>query len=124
MERDHQGWRIVEVETDAECMGFPMRHAFKVIDEFDEALPTVQNLFWTPQEAAAAIDFVVQRGGKWKPAYNHDLNMAIAYRRNAIDVYACVQAVRQVLHDARELDDNPSTEIEGILSGLHQRSVG
>lgn len=124
MEIEYRGWSIIEVESDAECMGVPMGRVFQVADEFGERLPLTQNNFWTPQEAAAAIDFVLARGGKWKPAYNHEFNMAVAYRRNAIDVYISIQAIRSAVIEAKDLDDNPGPEVEAILYKLHRRSVG
>lgn len=126
MEIEYRGYRIVETEVETECFGFPMTKAFKVLDEFDDPLPILQNLHWSPGDARLSIDFVhdvFKVTKKWPTTQTHEFNIALAYRANFVQVYQTLQSVKKVLADCQEMGDDPTAEVSSLLHGLHVSSV-
>ena len=127
METEYRGYRIIEVETDIESLGFPMRHAFRVLDEFDDPLPLVQDLHWSPADARLAIDFVLdvfKVTKKWPTTKAHEFNIAVAYRANFVQVYQAILKIKATLADCREMGDDPTDEVSATLHALHLASIG
>lgn len=128
-EIEYKGWRILQTDVDLDCHGFRMPHLFKVVDEFDEALPVIQTAFWSPMDAMLAIDFVVdvykdlRQGQKWPTTKTHEMNMAVAYRGNFINVYHALKKIRTIVDDCTEMGDDPSKPIIDVLDLLHHTSV-
>ena len=60
-ETTYKGYRIVETKYNGEGLdsfGFKVEKVYAVLDDFDEpALPLVPSYFWSPADAAGAIDF-------------------------------------------------------------------
>lgn len=110
-----------------ESMGFTVDTAYVVTDEFgDFALPLVQQWFWTPSDAKAAIDAV----NSFKPRDKHQsarhsmagiahrFTQAIAHRLNFMAVFLAIEKIRKECVMARDFDDNPREAIEKILGDL------
>lgn len=105
----------------SDTMGFTVPVAFVVLDEFDEpALPTIQQWFWSPWDAANAIDMSdwlrdTIDTKKWPTTVAFEYNQMTAYRRNFSNVYMAIKDIEKMCIDARDFDDNVT---EAVLSRL------
>lgn len=128
-----RGERIVQMPYDASGnnlngWGFKVTHAFQVLDDFDDhALPFVQQWFWTPGDAVAAIearDLIapLKISGKWPSTAQYEYNTMLVYRSCFYLVYESLQKIRLAIQNAKDFGDNPSADIEQILHLLHQNA--
>lgn len=113
-----------------ESMGFTVNTVFKVADEFgDYALPLNHQLFWSPSDAAQAIDcalYMQKKIGnlkKWPTTAAHEFNIMLCYRRKFWRVYEAIDRIKGMCIDARDFDENPREKIIDILNVLHQHVV-
>jgi hypothetical protein len=132
-EVEYRGRRIVaNAYTGAfdksDTMGFNVPVAFVVLDEFDDpALPLIQQWFWTPHDASAAIrfvDWVTPRIAKdkknWPTTIAYEYNMMVAYRRNFDEVYGAIKEIEKMCIDARDFDDDMTAAVLSRLQRLRQ----
>ena len=113
-----------------ESLGFNVTQAYCVTDEFgDFALPTSQQTFWSPSDAAQAIDCAehlrkrITGLKKWPTTVAHEFNIMLCYRRRFFHVYDQLQRIKDECIAARDFDDNPREKIIDILNTLHQHVV-
>ena len=129
----YRGLRIVRVEnpstgklSNGDSFGFDMPYAFRVLDELDcPALPTLQQLFWSPNDARNAIEMCEVmmadlRGSKWTTTKIHEFNQLLMYYRNFDLVYHYLMKVKKVCREAQEMDENPTKQLSDMLHLLHQ----
>lgn len=106
------GYNIVQVQhhgtfNNYESMGFEVDQAYVVKDDFDEfTLPTLQQTFWTPGDAASAIDTVLRfeavhkkQRAKWPTTVIHEYNIVINYRRKWHVVMASLAKIEKMCED-------------------------
>lgn len=131
-EATYRGRRIVctndpnYCSTNKDGWGFVPPCVYTVLDEFDDVVfPIGMHVFWTPDDAANAIemlDTIFPRITRDQPntTLMYEYGRMRQYRRAFFVTYDAVQAMRQAVDDARALDDNPCEDIHEMLHGLHQ----
>lgn len=132
-ETEYRGYIIRRVpykpaSGDAGCLGFPITHVYKVEDEFgDPGLPElIQQIFWSPADAAQAIDFRVDLGPiyernmhKWATTLAYEFNNLLRFRRNAVYLLCEVNSLRNAVQEAVDFgDDLPITRVQSFLSDI------
>lgn len=130
---EYKGHTIAEVPFEGtfdnyESYGFKVDKAYTVVDELGEPLPILQNLFWSPSDAAQAIDAVnwltarVDKSvTRWPPTVVFEHNQMMGYRRNFALVFETLKAIEDMCREARDLDENPR---EAILDKLQLLRLG
>jgi len=126
------GYEIVQVEhrglhDKSDTAGFDVDVVYAVTDELgDPVLPLVQQTFWTPGDARAAIDCVnsFKPTGKHLPNRRvlgqqaHRFTQAIACRINFMTVFLALEEIKKECTASADFDENPREAIEGILGKL------
>lgn len=126
------GYEILQVPhtglfDKSDTAGFNVDVAYTVTDDFgDPALPLVQQKFWSPADARAAIDCVnsFKPAGKNLPARRlqgqqaHRFTQAIAFRLNFMSVFLAFEDIRKECTMAADFGDDPREAIEAILNKL------
>lgn len=113
-----------------ESKGFTVDTVYVITDDFgDFTLPLNQQNFWSPSDAAQAIDCAnhLQKTlgslKKWPTSAAHEFNVMLCYRRKFWHVYDQIQEIRAACHEARDFGDDPTEKILGILNTLHQHVI-
>lgn len=112
------------------CMGFHIEHVYVVEDEFGEpGLPEIlQQVFWSPADAAQAIDFRIQIGPyidknqrTWPTTLAYEFNNLLRFRRNAVYLLQEMNAMRTRLDECLDgFGDEPSVnDFRKFLNDLY-----
>ena len=127
-ELPYRGRLIVQkpYKSQFDCMGFDVPVVYHVLDpDFgDNALPTLQDKWWSPLDAIQAINFCDlimpdMKGPKWPTTAIHEYNIMLCYHRNFDHVFHTIQKIKKACRDSRDFDDNPRDEIERLLAHLY-----
>lgn len=128
-EAPHRGFRIVQKKYDGptegvDSFGFQVEFVYTVLDDFDDfALPLAPAYFWSPADAAAAIDFYLWAKTKfpqkkWATSPAHEYNMMTLLRRRIPEVYEALHDMRKIMLDAADFGDNPAKELKARMDML------
>lgn len=130
---DYKGYSIVQMPhhgtfNNYESMGFEVDVCYGVQDDFGEfTLPTLQQKFWTPGDAAAAIDTIALfesqkkvQGKKWPTTVMHEFNVVINYRRKWHVVMATIAKLEKMCEDDGFGDSCSVADVRQELKYLRQ----
>lgn len=126
-ETRYKDYRIVAVKYDGEGLdsfGFKVETVYAVLDDFDDpALPLVPRYFWSPADAAGAIDFYLWAKKifpqkKWATSPAHEYNMMTLMRRRMPEVFETFHDLRGILQESYEFGDNPHKAITDRLNRM------
>jgi len=126
-----RGERILQVDytpkNDIDCYGFKINQAFVVRDDFDdECLPTLQQWFWSPTDAIAAIEMrdliapEMKAGKRWPTTVAYEYNQMTLYRRNFDQVYLALNRIKKTIAECDQWGESANAKVKDILTLLHQ----
>lgn len=112
---EYRGYSIVEVNYNPTIGDtFNPDRVYTVKDEFDDPLPILQQTHWTPFDAMAAVDIVLNvptNKHKWPSTVVYEYNQSLRYRRHWGLTYAALLDVEAICVSALDFDDNPTQEV-------------
>lgn len=127
----YKGFEILEVPykgmlDNYESFGLQVDKAYSVVDAFGDAvLPLAYNTFWTPTDAAHAIDAALwlqerigAKADKWPTSTTHEYNVMLTHRRKFFQVFQALKEIEDMCIAARDLDENPRESVIGRLQLL------
>lgn len=123
-ELEYRGYRVVEVNYNP-VQGdlFSPDRAYTVLDGFDDPLPILQQLHWTPFEAMAAIDILIDApdhtiSRRWPSTITYEYNKALVFRKHWSLTYVALLDIESLCRNAQDFDDNPAAAILDRISKL------
>lgn len=134
-ETPYRGYRIVCTDDPnlvgqqyPDKWGFTTDRGFVVLDDFEEnVFPVGMHWFYTPEDAAAAIEMLdtilpIIKTRVPATSLRHEFFLMQQYRREFWSVYAALQKIDSACDDAQQgLDENrAATNIKAILHNLRQ----
>jgi hypothetical protein len=133
-ETPYRGYRIVQTDdprivgqANPDKWGFTTDRGFTVLDEFDEIIfPIGMHWFWTPEDAAAAIemyDTILPSIKKSQPATTllYEYGTMRGYRREFWHTYHAIIDLQRIVDDAVAFGDNPLDDVKKRLHLLRQQ---
>lgn len=132
-EVEYRGRRIVLTDDknlvgqpNPDAWGFTTDRGYVVLDEFDEhVFPIGQHWFYTPYDAAAAIELLDSALPEIKTAQPHttftyEYGVMRRYRADFGLTYKALVDIQNKIDEAKQFDDNPTQAIADILHLLRQ----
>lgn len=107
-----------------DSLGFPIEHVYCVVDDFgDHALPFSQQFFWSPADAAGAVDFWLWAKDRFPKRFQltsplHEYNQSHLYRRRPGAVYAAIDDIKKLIREAADFEENPAAAISQRIYGM------
>lgn len=121
---NYKGYEILETPhigtfNHYESHGIKVDKAYTVVDEFgDQTLPLIHNVFWTPADAAQAIDAAIwfearvnKSRATWPSTIVFEYNTMMSYRRNFFAVFQALKEIEDLCVESKDLDENPRDAI-------------
>lgn len=106
--------------------GFTVDKGFVVLDEFDDhVFPAGWHWFYTADDAAAAIELLDLalddiKAGTPHTTFNYEYGLMRRYRAEFGVLYATLVKMQRIIDEAKQLDDNPTSDIAQALHDLRQ----